>query len=256
MPQQSEAKHLCYLTEVPGGWPLATVIDAFVHLASFRPDYGPAARARAPSCSESGAPKNPELLRAVPRNSEHSERLGRAASSERVVFKGVRNFASQIVAPAQSLPSPELQSSQPIRITPSTPSSVLELQARKGLPKTACGFASQIGAPTQSLQARKGLPKKAYKFVSQIGAPTQSLPSPELQALLSPHNSTACGQQSPLLRASEVKNSEWRAQIAPASAVCGELGLPSLERETARLGPGQTNDRNDWPPARPKKINK
>ena len=69
------------------------------------------------------------------------------------------------------------------------------------------------------------------------------LPSPELQALLSPHNSTACGQQSPLLRGSEVKNSEWRAQIAPASAVCGELGLPSLERETARLGTGQTNDR-------------
>ena len=55
----------------------------------------------------------------------------------------------------------------------------------------------------------------------QIIAPAQSLPSPELQALLSPHNSTACGQQSPLLRASEVKNSEWRAQIAPASAVCG-----------------------------------
>ena len=50
-----------------------------------------------------------------------------------------------------------------------------------------------------------------------------------------------------------MKNSEWRAQIAPASAVCGELGLPSLERETARLGTGQTNDRNDWPPARPKK---
>ena len=42
-----------------------------------------------------------------------------------------------------------------------------------------------------------------------------------------------------------MKNSEWRAQIAPASAVCGELGLPSLERETARLGPGRRNDRND-----------
>ena len=27
-----------------------------------------------------------------------------------------------------------------------------------------------------------------------------------------------------------MKNSEWSAQIAPASAVCGELGLPSLER--------------------------
>ena len=39
----------------------------------------------------------------------------------------------------------------------------------------------------------------------------------------------------------------------PASAVRGELGLPPLERETARLGPGRRNDRNDWPPARPKK---
>ena len=38
----------------------------------------------------------------------------------------------------------------------------------------------------------------------------------------------------------------------PASAVCGELGLPSLERETARLGPGRRNDRNDGPPVRPK----
>ena len=33
--------------------------------------------------------------------------------------------------------------------------------------------------------------------------------------------------------------------MGPASAVCGELGLPFLERETARLGTGQTNDRND-----------
>ena len=33
--------------------------------------------------------------------------------------------------------------------------------------------------------------------------------------------------------------------MGPASAVCGELGLSSLERETARLGTGQTNDRND-----------
>ncbi|CAE7247388.1 unnamed protein product [Symbiodinium sp. CCMP2456] len=33
MPQQPEAKFLRELTEVPAGWPLATVIDAFVHLA-------------------------------------------------------------------------------------------------------------------------------------------------------------------------------------------------------------------------------
>ncbi|CAE7693654.1 unnamed protein product [Symbiodinium microadriaticum] len=34
MPQQPEAAHLCQLTEVPVGWPLATVIDAFSHLAA------------------------------------------------------------------------------------------------------------------------------------------------------------------------------------------------------------------------------
>ena len=53
----------------------------------------------------------------------------------------------------------------------------------------------------------------------------------ELQALLSPYNSAACGRKSPLLRGFEVKNSELWLQIASANAVCGELGLPSLERE-------------------------
>ena len=67
----------------------------------------------------------------------------------------------------------------------------------------------------------------------------------ELQALLSPYKSAACWRESPLLRSFEVKNSELWLQMGPASAVCGELGLPSLERETARLGTGQTNDRND-----------
>ena len=33
MPQQPEARLLCHLTEVPAGWRLATVIDAFAHLA-------------------------------------------------------------------------------------------------------------------------------------------------------------------------------------------------------------------------------
>ena len=42
-----------------------------------------------------------------------------------------------------------------------------------------------------------------------------------------------------------MKNSEQRAQRAPASVVCGELGLPSLERETARPGTDRRNDRND-----------
>ena len=37
MPQQSEAKDLTKLTEVPAGWPLATVIDAFVYLAAYIP---------------------------------------------------------------------------------------------------------------------------------------------------------------------------------------------------------------------------
>ncbi|CAE7541842.1 unnamed protein product [Symbiodinium sp. CCMP2592] len=35
MPQLSEAKFLHDLTEVPAGWPLATVIDAFLHLAAY-----------------------------------------------------------------------------------------------------------------------------------------------------------------------------------------------------------------------------
>ena len=54
----------------------------------------------------------------------------------------------------------------------------------------------------------------------------------ELQALLSPYKSAACCRESPLLRSFEVKNSELWLQMGPASAVCGELGLPSLERET------------------------
>ena len=60
-----------------------------------------------------------------------------------------------------------------------------------------------------------------------------SAPSSELQALLSPYNSAACGRKSPLLRSSEVKNSELWLQMASTSAVCGELGLPSLERGAA-----------------------
>ena len=54
----------------------------------------------------------------------------------------------------------------------------------------------------------------------------------ELQALLSPYKSAACWRESPLLRSFEVKNSELWLQMGPASAVCGELGLPSLERAT------------------------
>ena len=55
----------------------------------------------------------------------------------------------------------------------------------------------------------------------------------ELQALLSPCKSAACWRESPLLRSFEVKNSELWLQMGPASAVCGELGLPSLERGEA-----------------------
>ena len=79
-----------------------------------------------------------------------------------------------------------------------------------------------------------------------------SAPSSELQALLSPYNSAACWRKSPLLRSSEVKNSELWLQMASTNAVCGELGLPSLERETVRLGTDRRNDRNDKLPARPK----
>ena len=46
MPQQSEAKCLYELTEVPAGWPLATVIDAFARLAAYYPSHAPAKRAR------------------------------------------------------------------------------------------------------------------------------------------------------------------------------------------------------------------
>ena len=59
------------------------------------------------------------------------------------------------------------------------------------------------------------------------------VPSSELQALLSPYNSAACRRQSLQLTGFKVQNSELWLQIAPASAVCGELGLPSLERGTA-----------------------
>ena len=57
-----------------------------------------------------------------------------------------------------------------------------------------------------------------------------SAPSSELQALLSPYKSAACWQETPLLRSSKVQNSELWLQMAPASGLCGELGLPSLER--------------------------
>ncbi|CAE7542102.1 unnamed protein product [Symbiodinium sp. CCMP2592] len=51
MPQQPEAKFLKDLTEVPAGWPLATVIDAFAYLAVLRASYAPPDRAReAVSC--------------------------------------------------------------------------------------------------------------------------------------------------------------------------------------------------------------
>ncbi|CAE7541378.1 unnamed protein product [Symbiodinium sp. CCMP2592] len=39
MSQQSKAKYFFQLTEVPAGWPLTTVIDAFVHLGAYHPEY-------------------------------------------------------------------------------------------------------------------------------------------------------------------------------------------------------------------------
>ena len=45
MPQQAKGKRLVDLTAVPAGWPLATLIDAFVELAAFPPNYAPANRA-------------------------------------------------------------------------------------------------------------------------------------------------------------------------------------------------------------------
>ena len=58
-----------------------------------------------------------------------------------------------------------------------------------------------------------------------------SAPTSELQAFLSPYKSAVCWRESPLLRSFEVKNSELWLQMGPVSAVCGELCLPSLERE-------------------------
>ena len=46
MPQQSEAQLLRKLTEVPAGWPLATVIDAFADLALYDSNAASATRAR------------------------------------------------------------------------------------------------------------------------------------------------------------------------------------------------------------------
>ena len=60
---------------------------------------------------------------------------------------------------------------------------------------------------------------------SELELGAQSLPSPELQALLSLYNSDACWRQGPTLARSKVKNFE-RPQMAPASAVCGELVFP------------------------------
>ena len=74
------------------------------------------------------------------------------------------------------------------------------------------------------------------------------LPVAWKSVICEPCQSAACWRESPLLRSFEVKNSELWLQMGPASAVCGELGLPSLERETARLGTDKRmtgNDRND-----------
>ena len=168
-------------------------------------------------------PSYSELLQATP---SHSEWLLELSELSQRLIRATRAFRALPAATRASKARKKLR----------RPPSYSEL----GAPKN-----SELLRATQSTPSSPSTPRNSELL--------KSLPSPELQALLSPHNSTACGQQSPLLRGSEVKNSEWRAQIAPASAVCGELGLPSLERETARLGPGRRNDRNDWPPARPKK---
>ena len=167
-------------------------------------------------------PSHSELLRAPPSHSEWllelselSQRLIKATRALRVP-RSHSEWLLELLELSQRL----------IRATRA-------LRARKKLRKPP--NYSELGAPKNSelLRATQSTPscsEHSQKLRATI-LRAQSLPSPELQALLSPHNSTACGQQSPLLRGSEVKNSEWRAQIAPASAVCGELGLPSLERE-------------------------
>ena len=176
-----------------------------------------------------GAPKNSELFRATPSHSElfratpshsellralqatprHSEWLLELSELSQRIIRAIRAFRALLAATRVS------KARKKLRSTPS--------YSEWGAPKN-----SELLRATQSTPSCS---EQSWKLRATV-LRAQSLPSPELQALLNPHNSTACGQQSPLLRGSEVKNSEWRAQIAPASAVCGELGLPSLERET------------------------
>ena len=70
-----------------------------------------------------------ELLRATP--SGYSELLELSELEQTSQASGA--------TPSQGRPRTPSYS-EPIRVTSSTPSSVLELQARKGLPKTACGI--------------------------------------------------------------------------------------------------------------------
>ena len=137
--------------------------------------------------------------------------------------------------------------SEPLRATPSegrprTPSYSEPLQATPSyseLLRATPSYSELLRAtPSHSKLLRAtpsgGAPKnsellRAAPRNSELRA--QSPPSPELQALLGPYNCAASWQETPLLRSSKVKNSELWLQMAPASAVCGELGLPSLERE-------------------------
>ena len=112
------------------------------------------------------------------------------------------------------------------------PAATRALKARKKLRRPPSY--SELGAPKNSellrtTQSTPSCPERSQKLRATI-LRAQSLPSPELQALLSPHNSTACGQQSPLLRASEVKNSEWRTQIALQVLCVGSWVYSPLER--------------------------
>ena len=86
-----------------------------------------------PSYSECGAPKNSELLRAAPRYSE----LLRATPTKLLQAEQSSNRLRRPPATPSCSESGASKNSELLRAraTPSTPSSILELQARKGLPK-------------------------------------------------------------------------------------------------------------------------
>ena len=96
MPQQSEAKDLTKLTEVPAGWPLATVIDAFVYLAAYIP--GQAREAVSFRLVELWASQPEEAQAWLERCREHfaKEINGKATKREKLCEALLRHGAAEL----------------------------------------------------------------------------------------------------------------------------------------------------------------